>query len=134
MLRLRLRQGRRVMNETRKAALTVADRAHDAADCKQLLDMLGLIPDLMTEEPRDKRKHGTPYTYRTGCHCDQCTAAHTARCRERRANAAKDPARADRAGHGKASTYKNHGCRCDQCREANSASLAEWKRRKQVTA
>ena len=122
------------MTDIRKAALAVADRARDAADCKQLLDMLDLLPALVADEPGDKRKHGTPHTYRTGCRCDLCTAAHTARCKERRTNAAKDPARADRAGHGKASTYKNHGCRCDLCREANSASLAAWKRRKQVAA
>jgi len=125
----------------RRAALSVADRSSDAADCKQLLDMLGLL-NALKAEPRPKRRgrpsidhgHGHSATYGKGCRCDECRAAHTARCRKRRADSAKDPSRADRAGHGKASTYKNHGCRCIACREANSASLAEWKHRKRVSA
>lgn len=65
--------------------------------------------------------HGKYSTYVGGCRCPECTEAnrlyHTAQRARRRAN----PALADAAGHGKATTYANYSCRCDACRAANAA-------------
>jgi hypothetical protein len=122
---------------TRRAMLAVADRARDADDCRQLLDMLGLTP------PKPKRKpgrpsidfgHGDPRTYAKGCRCDDCREAQRKRCAEQRARRAADPTSADRAGHGKASTYKNHGCRCPACSKANTAAVNDFKRRRRALA
>ena len=53
--------------------------------------------------------------------CTSCTAANTAYHARLRQTRAADPKAADRAGHGKGSTYRNCGCRCQPCRLANSA-------------
>jgi hypothetical protein len=37
--------GRISADQVRRARLAVARNAHDADDCRQLLDMLGLVPD-----------------------------------------------------------------------------------------
>ncbi|HYS42301.1 MAG TPA: hypothetical protein VEO01_42305 [Pseudonocardiaceae bacterium] len=37
--------GRISADQVRRARLAVARNAHDAEDCRQLLDMLGLVPD-----------------------------------------------------------------------------------------
>jgi hypothetical protein len=37
--------GRVSGDQVRRARLAVARNAHDADDCRQLLDMLGLVPD-----------------------------------------------------------------------------------------
>ncbi|HEX5401189.1 MAG TPA: hypothetical protein VFX16_02665 [Pseudonocardiaceae bacterium] len=37
--------GRISGDQVRRARLAVARNAHDADDCRQLLDMLGLVPD-----------------------------------------------------------------------------------------
>lgn len=114
----------------RRAALTVADRAHDAEDLKLLLDVLGLVDALTTrrELPREESRHGTQRTYTKGCRCDDCRAANSERCRTRRYRSKNDPTRADRAGHGKQNTYKNHACRCQACCAAHSAAMAPYLR------
>lgn len=66
-------------------------------------------------EPR----HGL-YRYRLGCRCDECRAALTQMHRRWKERKKTDPTAADRAGHGKASTYSNYGCRCESCTRANT--------------
>lgn len=122
--------------ETREAALSVADRSADADDCRQLLLMLGLI------EPQPKRRgrkpgeygHGHPTKYKQGCRCEECTDATTASARDWRARVRQDPTAADRAGHGRASTYKNYGCRCRRCVTANSEQCAIWRAARKARA
>jgi hypothetical protein len=106
----------------RQAALYTVLHGQTVDERRQLLEMLGLIP----AKPRPKRKpgrqagtyeHGHPAKYRQGCRCDACRAGVTAAYRAWRAQARQDPTAADRAGHGKYTTYRNHGCRCVPCRE-----------------
>lgn len=112
--------------ETRKAALAVAARSNNAVDCRQLLEALGLVEPAPKRRgrPRGEYDHGHPAKYAQGCRCDACRAANTARCARGRADSAADPTRADRAGHGKASTYANHRCRCGACKAANTEKSA----------
>lgn len=121
------------MSDTRRAMLTIAAHAKDADDCRQLLAMLGIT------RPKPKRKpgrpsvdhgHGDHRTYAKGCRCDACRDANRLHCAGLRAKWKTDPANADRAGHGKPSTYKNHGCRCDKCTAANTADVLAYKRRR----
>lgn len=122
---------------TRRAMLAVADHARDADDCRELLDMLGLAPKAPKRKPGRPpvdHGHGDYRTYAKGCRCDKCRDAQRERCAEARARRAADPTSADRAGHGKASTYKNHGCRCTACSKANTADVLAFKRRKRALA
>ncbi|NUR65980.1 MAG: hypothetical protein HOQ47_09475 [Streptomyces sp.] len=121
----------------RKLMLVVAAHANDADDCRLLLDMLGMTP------PRQKRKpgrpsvdhgHGDRRTYQKGCRCAACREAFRLYAASLRAKWKSDPTSADRAGHGKPSTYKNHGCRCELCSKANSADVAAFRRRKRRAA
>ncbi|MFC8490681.1 hypothetical protein ACFUJU_07725 [Streptomyces sp. NPDC057235] len=64
--------------------------------------------------------------------CAECRAAHSAHQRRRIAERAADPAAADRAGHGKATTYCNYGCRCPACAEANSRKCREARARRKA--
>jgi len=52
--------------------------------------------------------------------CSACKAAHAADQLVRNQRRAADPALADIAGHGKASTYQNYYCRCEPCRKAGA--------------
>lgn len=122
---------------TRKAMLTVAAHARNADDCRQLLAALGITP------PQPKRKpgrpavdhgHGDHRTYQKGCRCDACRDAARLHHIAMRAKWKADPASADRAGHGKASTYKNHGCRCEACTAANTADVKAYKARRRQRA
>lgn len=125
------------MDTARRAALVVADRARDAADCQLLLEMLGLADveaaSVPSEQPKRRGRkpkdhgHGHPATYARGCRCPVCKKTNTARCTAWRRAAQADPAAADRAGHGKASTYNNHGCRCPACRRAQSERNAQYR-------
>ncbi|WP_033307386.1 hypothetical protein RFN58_07125 [Streptomyces iakyrus] len=64
-------------NEQRRASLYVAAMAGDAADCRQLLDVLGLLPKHLTVQ------HGMR-GYRAGCRCKACRKANTERNRRQR--------------------------------------------------
>jgi hypothetical protein len=77
----------------------------------------------------DVRRHGRAATYKGGCRCTACREAnrvYQAAANKRRAS---DPRLADRAGHGRASTYINYACRCEACRAANSARLQAQRER-----
>jgi hypothetical protein len=113
--------------------LVVADRARDADDCRLLLAMLGLAapePKRRKGRPPVDHGHGDYRTYGKGCRCAECREAQRVRGIEQRAKWAQNPEAADRAGHGKPSTYKNYRCRCEQCSKANSADVAAFRRRK----
>jgi hypothetical protein len=115
------------MSETDRevVAALVERKAIDNADRNLLLTMLGL-----KEEPKRRGrvgKHGTPYCYSRGCRRQECTAANTARQAKLRRDRAADPSRADAAGHGKSSTYKNYGCRCGLCRKDHTRDCAALK-------
>lgn len=120
-------------DDTRKAMLIVASCARDVAECRELLAMLGLAA------PERKRKpgrpsvdhgHGDHRTYNKGCRCGDCREAFRLYCVEARARWRADPSSADRAGHGKPSTYKNYGCRCASCTAANTADVNAYKARR----
>lgn len=66
--------------EQRKAALAVADRATDAADCALLLDALGLTAKTTRLVDIEHGIRG----YRKGCKCPTCTAANRNRNRKQR--------------------------------------------------
>lgn len=126
-----------VADDTRRAALTVASRAQDVDDCRLLLAMLDITL------PRLKRGPGRPQvdygcgdhrTYAKGCRCDDCRAANVERCRRQQERRVSDPEAADRAGHGKASTYQNYDCRCRPCTEANSAKSVAYKAQRRERA
>ena len=78
--------------------------------------------------PRGIYDHGSLPSYTQGCRCQPCKDAHAQRCRENKARRMVIPGGADRAGHGKASTYANYGCRCRPCTDANSAACVAYKR------
>lgn len=119
----------------RKVLLVVADHARDADDCRLLLDMLGITA------PKPKRKpgrppvdhgHGDHRTYHKGCRCNDCREANRAYQAELRARRHNDPYSADRAGHGKSSTYRNHACRCDECTAAHTADCNAYRARRRA--
>jgi hypothetical protein len=117
----------------------VAGHARDADDLRLILDILGLRPAHVPAPPVVKplpeiRVHGRMRAYMAGCRCAECRAKNAAERRKHRARSKADPFRADRAGHGKANTYKNHDCRCDACREAHARWQAEHLKRKQAAA
>lgn len=70
--------------------------------------------------------HGHPNTYKRGCRCNACRKANTDYQRTANARRRANPALADTAGHGRASTYINYGCRCALCREANRQRRRAW--------
>jgi len=83
----------------------------------------------MTRRPT---QHGAVRSYQNGCRCEACKAANATSQRNRRARAATDPNRADKAGHGKASTYRNHGCRCEACTAASTSYQNDYYERSQT--
>ena len=119
----------RTNTDAERAAATRVIRAEakDENDQALLLDILGLAEDddPQPAKPRTGRPpvdhgHGHYLTYGKGCRCDACREANRKYCAELRVTRAKDPSRADRAGHGLAATYKNYGCRCAPCTQANT--------------
>jgi phage FluMu protein Com len=68
-------------------------------------------------------RHGKPATYKGGCRCPKCREANRVYQAAANKRRAADPALADRAGHGRYSTYINYACRCPACRAANSRRL-----------
>jgi hypothetical protein len=122
---------------TRKVTLVVASHARDAAECREFLAMLGL------SVPKKKRKPGRPsvdhghghrLTYYKGCRCADCREAYRVYAASLRAKWRRDPSSADRAGHGKSTTYRNHACRCEACREANRVATNEYRARRRERA
>jgi hypothetical protein len=65
-------------DEKEKATRYVASVADDADDCRQLLDLLGLLPKRLTVV-----EHGMP-GYRAGCKCPVCMEANRIRNQEQR--------------------------------------------------
>ncbi|MGV9891673.1 hypothetical protein [Streptomyces sp. NPDC003395] len=81
--------------------------------------------------------HGRLVGYRRGCRCPECRETARLYQKKRNAERAADPAAADRAGHGKTSTYVNYGCRCAPCKAAQSASnrkYAQLRKQRQETS
>ncbi|GGV80392.1 WhiB family transcriptional regulator [Streptomyces thermoviolaceus] len=78
--------------------------------------------------------HGDHRTYMKGCRCDDCRKAKAAYMATWRNSRLGDAAGADRAGHGKQSTYMNYGCRCQRCKAANAAAQRERRTRRRAEA
>ena len=119
----------------RKIMLVVADHAHNADDCRLLIDMIGITlpkPKRRPGRPPVDHGHGDHRTYAKGCRCAACRDANRIHHAELRATWKADPSSADRAGHGKPSTYKNHGCRCEKCTAANTAAVLAYKARRRA--
>lgn len=81
-----------------------------------------------------KWPHGHVNTYKAGCRCSACREAN--RVYQSAANARRrlDPSGADRAGHGKRSTYNNYGCRCLLCRVASANAQRDYRERRKAGA
>lgn len=69
--------------EKEKASRYVASVADSPADCRHLLDVLGLLPRLLTVD------HGMP-GYQAGCRCERCKAANKRRLKRQRATTTAD--------------------------------------------
>jgi hypothetical protein len=80
------------------------------------------------------RRHGRATTYKSGCRCTACRNANRLYQAAANARRAADPALADRAGHGRASTYINYACRCGACRAANARRLRDQRDRRKEAA
>ncbi|MET7321471.1 hypothetical protein [Streptomyces sp. NPDC005549] len=124
---------------SRRAQLTVATHSTGPTDCRELLAMLGLLPEPTAPKRRGRPSidygHGDYRTYRKGCRCNACREDHRRQSSEDREKRRQDPSAADRAGHGNASTYKNYGCRCQPCTSAHAAYLgAQRAKRRAKTA
>lgn len=76
------------------------------------------------------RPHGHANTYKSGCRCTACREANRVYQQVANKRRAADPTLADRAGHGRRSTYVNYGCRCTSCRTANTTTLREQRERR----
>lgn len=74
--------------------------------------------------------HGRASSYKDGCRCSECREANRVYQAGANARRAEQSDAADRAGHGKRSTYANYRCRCDACRAANSAACREYRERR----
>lgn len=75
-------------------------------------------------------RHGHANTYKNGCRCDACREANRVYQASANSRRAADPSLADRAGHGRASTYINYRCRCTPCRDAAAARNREQRERR----
>ncbi|MCM1974595.1 hypothetical protein [Streptomyces sp. G1] len=122
---------------SRKVLLVIAGHARDKEDCRLIMAMLGVTP------PKPKRRRGRPpvdhghghhRTYYKGCRCADCREAYRQYAATLRDKWRNDPTSADRAGHGKSSTYRNHACRCAACKEANRVEVNEYRARRRQRA
>lgn len=123
--------------DERQAALAIASRAAGGDDCRLLLAMLGITGSQRKRgqgRPPVDHGHGHYITYAKGCRCDACRNAHRIDAAERRVRWSSNSVGADRAGHGKASTYRNYGCRCTACSAANSRANKEYRGRRRQRA
>lgn len=80
----------------------------------------------MSRPPVD-HGHGHYRTYDKGCRCDACRNTNREKSADYRRRLAQDGASADRAGHGRATTYQNHGCRCAPCTAANTKAARRYR-------
>lgn len=69
--------------------------------------------------------HGRAATYKSGCRCASCREANRLYQNAANARRRQDPTGADRARHGKRSTYINYACRCSDCRSAHTTYRRE---------
>ncbi|MEV8396334.1 hypothetical protein [Streptomyces niveus] len=99
-----------------------------------MLGIVGPRPKRRPGRPPVDHGHGDYRTYLKGCRCDDCREAQRLRGIAQRARWSQDPSAADRAGHGKPSTYKNYKCRCQPCSKANSADVAAFRARRRAAA
>ena len=77
--------------------------------------------------------HGAASTYRNGCRCGECRAAHTERTRwERQSRADRLNADPKLAPHGTYTTYENWGCRCKDCAAAHRERMRSPEHRASV--
>jgi hypothetical protein len=81
-------------------------------------------------------RHGTPWSFRNGCRCDDCRQAslgYYRACRARkRAELGLPPfVRFPGRTCGLRSTYV-HGCRCDDCRRAETTYRRKYRARKRA--
>lgn len=97
----------------------------------ELMMSLGLEP---STPKRLAAEHGDHRSYLNGCRCAECREACRLYQAAWRAEKRQDPSNADRAGHGKKSTYRNYACRCDACRAANTADVAAYRARRRERA
>ncbi|NEE06904.1 hypothetical protein G3M58_10650 [Streptomyces sp. SID7499] len=101
----------------------------------EVMVSLGLEPSTpRAERGRVEHEHGDHRRYVQGCRCGECREAFRIYHVAWRAKQRSKPSGADRAGHGKPSTYRNYGCRCDECRAANSADVAAYRARRRERA
>ncbi|MFD5107166.1 hypothetical protein [Streptomyces cinereoruber] len=89
-------------------------RGETAARLREQDELNGLLPCGTSAAWKRHIKRGEPA-------CPPCRAARS----EERKRWANDPAAADRAGHGKASTYSNYKCRCGPCTAAHAERAQE---------
>lgn len=119
----------------------------NAADYDEVMISLGLEPSTPTAgrarsktsgrrtgRPPVDHGHGHYRTYAKGCRCQKCRKAHADKWARDLAERRQDPSAADRAGHGKTTTYTNYGCRCDACRAANTAAVNAYRARRRQHA
>lgn len=81
-----------------------------------------------------RQLHGHANTYKNGCRCSACREANRVYQSAALARRKADPSLADRAGHGKHTTYVNYGCRCLPCRAANATNMRERRQRRKAAA
>ncbi len=102
-----------------------------SASYDDVMVSLGLEP---SAPKRVAAEHGAHRRYLNGCRCGECREASRLYQAAWRAKKRSDPSSADRAGHGKATTYRAYGCRCGACRAANSADVAAYRARRRERA
>jgi hypothetical protein len=102
-----------------------------SASYDEVMASLGLEPSTPKRAPAE---HGDHRRYLNGCRCNKCRAASRRYQAAWRAEKRSDPANADRAGHGKTTTYRAYGCRCEACRAANTADVAAYRARRRERA
>ncbi|MGW5616217.1 hypothetical protein [Streptomyces sp. NPDC003877] len=81
-----------------------------------------------------EQPHGHVNTYKNGCRCAACREANSAYQAAGNVRRKADPSLADRAGHGKRSTYVNYACRCTACCTASSAAQRAARARRKEQA